>query len=112
MLQCTLPFLHHDHYYIQRPVGVWLLQTGVMATQETVTAFLELEELQKDTLMTRDIAGCIKRLQSLDQEGEEHIERYATNIRDAFSEMLKSVQIAVLYLLGGIDFGCCFIAFH
>ena len=63
-----------------------------MAARDTLTTILELEELRKDTSITKRIVASTQRLLTLEQESEGHLERLVATMRDAFNRMLQSVQ--------------------
>ena len=63
-----------------------------MAAHGTLKETLELEELKKDTAVTRSIKASTQRLLALDQAEEVHVEGLVTKLREAYHGMLQSEQ--------------------
>ena len=55
-----------------REDGAEAMATSTMAVRATI---LKLEELQKDTAITKNIVACIHRILTLDQESNGHLQR-------------------------------------
>ena len=62
-----------------------------MAARETLTNVLELEELHRDTAITRSVKVSAQQLLTLDEE-KVHIERLVTKLKDIYNGMLRSVN--------------------
>ena len=64
----------------------------MMAAHDTLKDILELEELKKDTAVTRSVRASTPRLLTLNQAEKVHMEGLVTKLRKAYSGMLQSVQ--------------------
>ena len=58
----------------------------------TLRAIIELEELNKDTDMTKKVILSAKKVLAFYEAGEEHVTQLLTALRDKFSSMIDSVQ--------------------
>ena len=68
------------------------MRTAMTAT-ETMKGIIELEELKKDTAMTRSILSSAQKVLVADElEGNEHIAQLVTAVRVKYSSMLQAVQ--------------------
>ena len=63
-----------------------------MAAHDTLRDIRELEELKKDTAVTRSVKASTQRLLTLDRNEEMFMEGLVTKLRKAYNEMLLSVQ--------------------
>ena len=63
-----------------------------MAAHDTLRDIRELEELKKDTAVTRSVKASTQRLLTLDRNEEMHMEGLVTKLRKAYNGMLLSVQ--------------------
>ena len=58
----------------------------------TLRAIIELEELKKDTDMTKKVLLSAKKVLASYEAGEECVTQLLTAMRDKFSSMIDSVQ--------------------
>lgn len=58
----------------------------------TLRAIIELEELNKDTDMTKKVILSAKKVLAFYEAGEERVTQLLTALRDKFSSMIDSVQ--------------------
>ena len=63
-----------------------------MTARDALTIILNLEELKKDTTVTRNVLSSAKLLLSLDEDGEPHVQRLMSEIREVYNSMFASVQ--------------------
>ena len=63
-----------------------------MVARVTLSAILELEELKKDTAVTRSVLSSAQQLLMTDEEGEVHIQQLISQIRQAYRSMFQSVK--------------------
>ena len=63
-----------------------------MVARVTLSAILELEELKKDTAVTRSVLSSAQQLLITDEEGEVHIQQLISQIRQAYRSMFQSVK--------------------
>ena len=55
-----------------------------MAARVALTAILELEELKKDTAVTRSVISSAQQLLTMHEEGEVHIQRLMCKMRQIY----------------------------
>ena len=66
-------------------VGVSVFGRGkTMTARDALTIILNLEELKKDTTVTRNVLSSAKLLLSLDEDGEPHVQRLMSEIREVY----------------------------
>ena len=63
-----------------------------MAARVALTAILELEELKKDTAVTRSVISSAQQLLTMHEKGEVHIQRLMCKMRQIYRNMLESVK--------------------
>ena len=63
-----------------------------MAANDTLRDILELEELEKNTAVTRSVKASTQRLLMLDRNEEVHMEGLVAKLREAYNGMFLSVQ--------------------
>ena len=65
---------------------------SAMAATATLKVIIELEELKKDTTVTRSIVSSAQALLTLDEDTEVHVQQLMARMRQAYSRMFLSVQ--------------------
>ena len=63
-----------------------------MAATGTLKDIIELEELKKDTTMTRSILSSAQTVLAADELGDEHVMQLVTAVRTKYSSMIQAVQ--------------------
>lgn len=63
-----------------------------MAARVSLAAILELEELKKDTDVTKSVVSSAQQLLATDEEGEVHIRILMSKMREVYRSMFQSVK--------------------
>ena len=63
-----------------------------MTARDALTIMINLEELKKDTTITRNVLFSAKQLLSLDEDGDSHVQRLMSDMREVYKSMFSSVQ--------------------
>ena len=62
-----------------------------MTARDALTIVINLE-LKKDTTVTRNVLFSAKQLLSLDEDGDSHVQRLMSDMREVYKSMFVSVQ--------------------